>query len=821
MRMGVIRNQRRRLALLAGIAVTLVGLTWQGATHDAAAIATPSVFTVVQSPAGPATVNPGDDITYTINFTAGGDTAFLYLDGNLGPSLHVTSFVGGLGPSACGGTGTSSFSCNIGPLGNGSPITPITVHAAVQNVADATVIDLASSAFIARNGNEAGTSPASDDAGALTVANELIAVTDSVSPASVFEGNSVTHTISLTNNGTAASGVYSASVAVTNGTVINVVCPGGPGTGQLTATASCANQPSLSAAGGNGTIIVTARANDGASATAMSNVVTLTGSAGTLFTTVGSQMSPPTAVTVNQLGIQASSVSASTGTLVTVCTTNAAGTGSQVKGSSSSTNPPALSDFSLVASGGASATSVSSGACGAGEGGASFTSNSDGTIAVTARYNPATSFEATSNTVTVTFSQASNPSPTLSSISPLSANAGGSGFTLTVNGSGFVNGVTKVQWNGSNRTTTCSSSARCTADITASDIASPATAAVRVFNPTPIGGTSNIVDFPVNAAPNPVPTLTNVSPNSATAGAAATNITVTGSNFVANSVVRWGSTDLATSLTDATHLSATIPANLLASVGTTQITVVNPGPGGGPSVQQIAFTVNSGATKLAFTTQPSGAVVGTAFTAQPVVAVQNSSSTTVAVDSTTVVTLALAGGGGSAHLTCTGGLSKTVTSGVAAFAGCAVDATATGFTITASATSLTSATSSTFDVAAAPPTSTTQLVVVTPGDGAKVSRSRLTFSATTGTLSPAPTKVSFVIKRKSDNKYWDASTSAWVANVVMIDATAGTNASDPWTLAITGAGRRLFVNTTVVVEARAVSGSTNYVSQATPEIAIR
>lgn len=95
MRMGVIRNQRRRLALLAGIAVTLVGLTWQGATHDAAAIATPSVFTVVQSPAGPATVNPGDDITYTINFTAGGDTAFLYLDGNLGPSLHVTSFVGG------------------------------------------------------------------------------------------------------------------------------------------------------------------------------------------------------------------------------------------------------------------------------------------------------------------------------------------------------------------------------------------------------------------------------------------------------------------------------------------------------------------------------------------------------------------------------------------------------------------------------------------------------------------------------------------------------------------------------------------------------
>ncbi len=824
MRVQTVLHPGRRLGLLVTVVVTLLmGLAWQGTAENVTAIANPAVFTVVQSPAGPATVQPGDDVTYTINFTAGGDTTYLNFDGNLGANLQVTSFTGGLGPASCTGMGTSSFTCNIGALGNGSAIESIVVHSAVVNVADGTTIDLGTEAFVARNGGEPGTNPAADNAGALTVANELIAVTNTVSPTSVFEGNLVTHTIVLTNNGTGASGTYSASVAITNGTVINVVCPGGPGTGQLTATASCTGQPSLASAGGTGTITVTTRANDGAASTALSNVLTLSSGAH-LFTSPGSQMSPVVTASVNQLTIQPSSVAVTTGTSVTVCTLNTAGSGTQVAGSNSGLNPLALNDFTLVAGGGASVASVSSAStpdCTTGESGVKFTSNSDGTIAVTARYNKATSFEATSNTVTITFSQASNPNPTLSSISPLTANAGGSGFTLTVAGSGFVNGITRVQWDGSDRTTTCSSATTCTAAITATDIASAGSVAVRISNPLPGGGTSNPVNFTVNAAPNPVPALTNVTPNTAVAGAAAMTVTVTGTNFVANSIVRWGTTDLVTSMTDATHLSATIPANLLTTPGTTQIKVFNPTPGGGPSVQQIAFTVNSGATKLAFTTQPSGAVVNTAFSTQPVVTVQNAGSATVTVDSTTVVTLALVGGGGSAHLVCTGGLSKTVTNGVAAFAGCSVDTVATGYTLTASATSLTSATSSTFDITAAPPTSTAQLAVVVPAVGAKVARSRLTFSATTGTISPAPAKVSFVIKRKSDNKYWDASASNWVVNVVVNDGTAGTSPGEPWTLAVAGPARRLFVNTTVVVEARAVSGDTSYVSQATPEIAIR
>ena len=46
---------------------------------------------------------------------------------------------------------------------------------------------------------------------------------------------------------------------------------------------------------------------------------------------------------------------------------------------------------------------------------------------------------------------------TLTTLSPSSAVAGGPAFTLTVNGTGFVNGAT-VRWNGQARTTTFVSS---------------------------------------------------------------------------------------------------------------------------------------------------------------------------------------------------------------------------------------------------------------------------------------------------------------------------------------------------------------------------
>jgi hypothetical protein len=97
-----------------------------------------------------------------------------------------------------------------------------------------------------------------------------------------------------------------------------------------------------------------------------------------------------------------------------------------------------------------------------------------------------------------------------------------------------------------------------------------------------------------------------------------------------------------------------------------------------------------------------------------------------------------------------------------------------------------------------------------------VARSRLSFSTTTGSL--VPSSVSFVIKRKSDNRYWNGASGAWESGLV---ENAATNASGTWTFAVTGASRRLFVNTKVIVEARAVVSGQNYSSTVTPEITVR
>lgn len=99
--------------------------------------------------------------------------------------------------------------------------------------------------------------------------------------------------------------------------------------------------------------------------------------------------------------------------------------------------------------------------------------------------------------VNFTITAASNPVPSISSISPSSATAAGSGFTLTVNGSNFVNGAV-VRWNGSDRTTTFVNSGQLTAAISAADIATVGNRTVTVFNPAPGGGTSGSLTFTVN-----------------------------------------------------------------------------------------------------------------------------------------------------------------------------------------------------------------------------------------------------------------------------------------------------------------------------------
>ena len=95
---------------------------------------------------------------------------------------------------------------------------------------------------------------------------------------------------------------------------------------------------------------------------------------------------------------------------------------------------------------------------------------------------------------------ASNPVPFLNPLVPDATPPGGAAFTLTVTGTGFVNGST-VKWNGSPRITTFVNSSKLTVAIPASDLTESGTVTVTVTSPGPGGGVSNSQFFQVvNAA---------------------------------------------------------------------------------------------------------------------------------------------------------------------------------------------------------------------------------------------------------------------------------------------------------------------------------
>lgn len=82
---------------------------------------------------------------------------------------------------------------------------------------------------------------------------------------------------------------------------------------------------------------------------------------------------------------------------------------------------------------------------------------------------------------------------------------------------------------------------------------------------------------------NLTPTLSSISPAAIASGAADTAITILGSGFSSSSQVQLGSVAIATTYTDSSHLTATIPSAQLANLGWAAVSVVNPAPGGGSS----------------------------------------------------------------------------------------------------------------------------------------------------------------------------------------------------------------------------------------------
>jgi trimeric autotransporter adhesin len=112
-----------------------------------------------------------------------------------------------------------------------------------------------------------------------------------------------------------------------------------------------------------------------------------------------------------------------------------------------------------------------------------------------------------------------------------------------------------------------------------------------------------------------------------------------------------------------------------------------------------SFNIAAGsASKLVFTQQPSSSTGGIALATQPTVTVQDQNGNTAVSDASSV-TLAITNGTGTsgATLSCTTN-PLAASSGVAGFSGCAIDKSGTGYTLTATDGSLTSATSSSLTI---------------------------------------------------------------------------------------------------------------------------
>ncbi|MBK7329006.1 MAG: hypothetical protein IPI85_07990 [Dehalococcoidia bacterium] len=821
--MALTRKRHRALhlwALALGMLLAgTVGLGLRGS--QVAAIAEGDVqFTVVQSPAGGSMVQAGSTVTF--------DVAASVTTAPVGLPVHFEfdypaglSFVSGNSTPAgvtCVNNSPEAGKarCSYGLVGTG-PRLPVTLTFLVN----ATTTTAPGQVAIVAGDSDGGpdTAATGDDsfatAGTLTVFSpSTITAGGGGSPPLIFEGASATYTATLANISGFPTGSFSSAVVFTNATVTGVTCttggangaPGGLGTPSATCSgSSLANGETL-------TITVTvAAANTGDGAD-----ITATISAPGLGI---SQAGTP--VSVDELGLDFTGATLQAGTAITVCSSlvaadvaNDAAAGAAQPGSSALIGQVSLSpllttaDFQ-VSGPGAGAVSSAAG-CGANQSGVTFTPSAAGAYSVTALYNTGGT---NALSLTVGGGPSNNPVPTVSLLSPSTANAGSGTFTLTVTGTGFVSGASTVRWNGAPLATTYISPTVLDASVPAANILSPGAATVTVFTAAPGGGTSNSAGFTISAAPNPVPTLSVLSPSTVGAGSAQFSMTVTGTNFVAGSVVQWNGASLATTYGSPTSLTATVPAASVASAGAANVTVFNPAPGGGVSVTPQVFTISAGATKLTFTTQPGAGVAGSALAAQPVVAVQTAANATVVSDSTTVVTLSLNGTG---TLSCTGGLAKTVSAGVASFSGCAVNQAGSAFTITATASGLTSATSGTFDVTAAPPTSSTQITVSNPAN-APIPRSRLAFAISTGSLDASA--VSFILRRVSDGKYWNHASGAWQTELVLNAAVEGT--SNSWSLSIDGEARREFANTEVTLEARVIVGSTVYVNATVPELTIR
>ncbi|HZY62233.1 MAG TPA: IPT/TIG domain-containing protein, partial [Edaphobacter sp.] len=170
-------------------------------------------------------------------------------------------------------------------------------------------------------------------------------------------------------------------------------------------------------------------------------------------------------------------------------------------------------------------------------------------------------------------SSSTNSTPKIATVAPESLPAGSPATTLTITGTGYTSS-TSVTLNGAALQTTYVNATSLQVVVPASILASGQVANLMVSNPG--GASSAPVGFSIIS---PTPKVTGLSPMAVPQGISAT-VTVSGSGFEANSVVMYNGSTRPTTFVNSTTLQVDLTADDLKSLGTGQVNVNNPGPGG-------------------------------------------------------------------------------------------------------------------------------------------------------------------------------------------------------------------------------------------------
>jgi len=227
----------------------------------------------------------------------------------------------------------------------------------------------------------------------------------------------------------------------------------------------------------------------------------------------------------------------------------------------------------------------------------------------------------------------STAAPTVTGIGPATGSSAG-GTSVTIVGTNFT-GVTAVNFG---TTQAASFTVNSSTSITAVSPAGSGSVHITVIA---AGGTSATTTADVFSY-GAVPSITGLSPASATVGSAGITLAVSGDNFTSDAVVKWNGASLTTTYVGSTQLTATVPASLLAAAGTATVTITE---SGGASTG-VVFAINAVAPSIAGVSPAQGLsaggtavnITGTNFTGVSAVKFGAVSAASFTVNSSTSIT---------------------------------------------------------------------------------------------------------------------------------------------------------------------------------------